>query len=62
MCNEGCLKWPLKNRQNKGLKAMSCGILMQVKSTAECSMGAFCNTFGLHSAIIGHEKIFLVFF
>ena len=24
------------------------GILMQVKSTAECSMGAFCNTFDLH--------------
>ena len=40
------LKWPLKNKQNKGLKAM-CGSLMQVKSTAEiqCSAGAFCNTF-----------------
>ena len=25
-----------------------CGILMQVKSTAECSMGAFFNTFDLH--------------
>ena len=26
----------------------SCGSLMQVESTAECSMGAFCNTFDLH--------------
>ena len=25
-----------------------CGSLMQVKSTAECSMGAFCNTFDLY--------------
>ena len=33
-----------------------CGSLMQVKSTAECSKGAFCNTFDLHEAIIGLEK------
>ena len=26
---------------------------MQVKSIAECSLGAFCNTFDLHDAIIG---------
>ena len=25
-----------------------CGSLMQVKNTAECSTGAFCNTFDLH--------------
>ena len=25
-----------------------CGSLMRVKSTAECSRGAFCNTFDLH--------------
>ena len=25
-----------------------CGSLMQVKSTAECSTGAFCITFDLH--------------
>ena len=31
---------------------------MQVKSTAECSTGAFCNTFDLHSAIIGLENLF----
>ena len=24
------------------------GSLMKVKSIAECSLGAFCNTFGLH--------------
>ena len=25
-----------------------CGSAMQVKTTAECSSGVFCNTFGLH--------------
>ena len=35
---------------------------MQVKSIAECSLGAFCNTFDLHLAIIGLENQFLVFF
>ena len=29
---------------------------MQVKSIAECSQGAFCNTFDLHYAIIGLEN------
>ena len=29
---------------------------MQVKSIAECSLGAFCNTFDLHYTIIGLEK------
>ena len=32
---------------------------MQVESIAECSGGAFCNTFDLHQAIIGFENIFL---
>ena len=41
-----CLKWPLKNRQNKDLKTN--GSLMKVESIAECSLGAFCNTFDLH--------------
>ena len=36
--------------------------LMKVKSIAECSTGAFCNTFDLHLAIIGIENQFLVFF
>ena len=36
------LKWPPKKRQNKGLN------LMKVGSIAECSLGAFCNTFDLH--------------
>ena len=37
---------------------------MKVESIAECSMGAFCNTFDLHYVIIGLEKntIFFVFF
>ena len=35
---------------------------MQVKSNAECSMGAFCNTLGLHKAIIGLENLFFVIF
>ena len=37
------------------------GSLMQVKSIAECSLGAFCNTFDLHKTIIGLEYKFLVF-
>ena len=37
--------------------------LMKVESIAECSLGAFCNTFDLHTAIIGlKKKQFLVFF
>ena len=39
--------------KTKALK--SCGSFMQVKSTAECSRGAFCSTFDLHYAIIGLE-------
>ena len=34
---------------------------MKVKSIAECSLGAFCNTCDLHQAIIGLENQFLVF-
>ena len=40
---------------------------MKVKSIAECSpwnsgpLGAFCNTFELHKAIIGLENQFVVF-
>ena len=34
------------------------GSLMYVKSIAECSLGAFCNTFDLHWAIIGLENKF----
>ena len=30
--------------------------LMKVESIAECSLGAFCNTFDLHYAIIGLEN------
>ena len=38
------------------------GSLMKVESIAECSLGAFCNTFDLHQAIIGLENQILVFF
>ena len=41
-----CLKRPLKNRQNNDLETI--GSFMKVKSFAECSLGAFCNTFDLH--------------
>ena len=43
---ESVLSGTLKNRQNKGLKDK--GSLMKVESNAECSLGAFCNTFDLH--------------
>ena len=35
---------------------------MKVESIAECSLGAFCNTFDLYQAIIGLENHYLVFF
>ena len=41
-----CLKWPLKIDKTKVLTTN--GSLMKVKSIAECSLGAFCNTFDLH--------------
>ena len=41
-----CLKQPLKMDKTKVLKTN--GSLMKVKSIAECSLGAFCNTFDLH--------------
>ena len=34
--------------------------LVQVDSIAECSGGAFCNTFDLHLAIISIESIFWI--
>ena len=37
---------------------MTNGSLMNVESIAECSLGAFCNTFDLHKAIIGLENQF----
>ena len=58
--SKSCLKQPLKNRKNKGLKTN--GSLMKVESVAECSLGAFCNTFDLHKAIIGLENQFWSFF
>ena len=35
MNSKACVKWPLKNRQNKGLNDN--GSLMKVESIAECS-------------------------
>ena len=37
------------------------GSLMKVVSIAECSLGAFCNTFDLHEVIIDLEPKFFVF-
>ena len=44
---------PSKKDKTKVLKIN--GSLMKVESIAECSLGAFCNTFDLHKAIIGLE-------
>ena len=52
---ETCVKWPLKNRRNKGL--MTKCSLMKVESIAECNI----STFDLHLAIIVLEKQFSVF-
>ena len=49
-----CLKRPLKDIHNKGCYddwALNVG-----QSIAECSLGAFCNTFDLHLGIIGLVK------
>ena len=40
------LKMSLKHRQNEGIKTNS--NLIMVEIIAECSLGAFCNTFDLH--------------
>ena len=42
-----CLKRPLKRRPKKKFSEID-NRLMQVKSIAECSHGAFCNTFDLY--------------
>ena len=46
-----CLKGPLK-RKTKNWFFQTDYRLMQVKSIADCSKRAFCNTFDLHLAII----------
>ena len=37
------------------------GSLMKVENIAECSLGAFCNTFDLHQVIISLKINFLSF-
>ena len=44
--SKACLKGPLTNDKTKVFKTNDS--LMKVKSIAECSLGAFCNTFDLH--------------
>ena len=56
MYSKTCVKRPLKIHKTKVLKTN--GNLMKVDSIAECSLGAFCNTFDLHLAIIGIENQF----
>ena len=46
MYSKTCLKRPLQKKQNKGTKDN--GSLMKVERSAECSLGALCNTFDLH--------------
>ena len=41
---------------------MTNGSLMKVESIAECSLGAFCNTFDLQLVIIGLESQFGLLF
>ena len=55
-----CLEQPLKKDKTKVLKTN--GSLMKVESIAECSHGAFCNTFDLYYAIISLENQSSVFF
>ena len=43
--SETCVKWPKKIEETKFL--MINGSFMKVQSIAECSLGAFCNTFDL---------------
>ena len=56
-CSKTCVKRPLKIDKTKIL--ITIGSLMKVESIAE--LGAFCNTFDLHLAIIGLENQILVF-
>ena len=49
-----CLRRHSKLDKTKVLKTN--GSLMKDKCIAECSLGAFCNTFDLHLAIFGLEK------
>ena len=53
-----CVKRPLKKDKIKVL--MTNGILMKVESMQNAPLGAFCNTFDLHKAIIGLENLFSV--
>ena len=59
MYSKTCLERPLKIDKTKVLRTDDS--LMQVESIAEYSLGAFCNTFDLHEAIISLEKHFLSF-
>ena len=43
---------------DRGKALKTNGSIMKVKSIAECSLGAFCNTFDLYSVIIGLENHF----
>ena len=61
MYSKTCLKPPLKNRKKTKILKTNRS-LMKVESIAKCSLGAFCNTYDLHYAIIGLENQVLVFF
>ena len=46
LCSKTCLKQPLKNRQNKGLRSFLA--LRRSKVLQNAPLGAFCNTSDLH--------------
>ena len=50
--SKACLKRPLNKRHKVVCFIKTDFRIMQVKSIAECSNGAFCNTFDLHLALI----------
>ena len=57
----GCTVKPVLSGHSKIEKTnviMTNGSLMKVESIAECSLGAFCNTFDLHLVIIGLKNNF----
>ena len=59
MCSNPVLRAHSKIDKTKIL--MTNGSLTKVKSIAESPLGAFCNNFDLHLAIIGLENQFSVF-
>ena len=56
-----CLKRPLNKIQKNVCFIKTDYRIMQVKSIAECSQGAFCNTFDLHLTLISLNNLCCVY-